>query len=192
MKLLRQWEQIAQVPCIATRYALATCQDVAILPKLVIAFPACFREGQDTETDRFSWRRILCAAGKYHSMENECGPPYKSLPYMWLQFLRDATLAKQDLDLAGIPVAHQWGTLWCGKGTKVPDDLYAKLAAFNGTELSGPLFLEYQQVRYVVGCMWIEYGGDNPQEGKKFSLDPQEKGVYELALVPADVIAFDC
>lgn len=193
MKLLRQWEQVAQVPCPATRFAIATCQDPIVLPKLATAFPACFREGRDNEMDLFSWQRILRVAEKHRAIEaEEARPPYIELPYMWLQYLADANLSEEEADLAGIPVAHQWGTTWWGEGTKVPEDLFKQIAALNGKELHGPLFLEYQGVRYVVGCIWFDFGGEVPGDGEAFFMDPEEHGLHELALVPADLIAFDC
>ncbi len=192
-KLLRNWEAVAAITCPETKYALAVCRDMDVLQRLVIAFPHCFREGWKGETDRFSWKRILDAANAYHSMQSESRPPHSDTPYMWLEYLlHDAALSPEDQDLAGIPVLAHWGTMWWGNKTKVPKSIVTQLVALRGQKIQGPLFLEHQGVQCVVGCIWFEYGGTNPWDGKIFDIDPDQDGLHELALVPADVISFDC
>lgn len=192
MKLLRNWEAIAKVNCRNTRYALSVAQDPAVLNRLATGFPECFREGKDDELDRFSWSRILRLAEQHHSASSECRPPYSSLQYMWHYYLTEERLAQEDQDLAGIPIAGVWSTLWYKYESEgsVPSDVILQLQQMQGQVLQGPIFIEYRGVRCVIGCIFFEYGCHELQAGKIFKVTDFE-GLYELVLIPADVIVFD-
>jgi hypothetical protein len=191
-KLLRNWGPIAEVACQHTKYALSACKDPAVLSQLAAAFPECFRAAADHETDLVSWQRILRIAEKHHGREREHHPPFPELSYMWFYYLKEAHLEKDEQDLNGIPVLAQWGTTWFGHGQHagIPRDILSQLHAMKGATIAGPLFLEYQNTRCVVGCIWSDVNGSLGcgEELTERFIDY----LCELVLIPAHVIAFDC
>jgi len=112
----------------------------------------------------------------------------------WHYYIREAVLDPADAVLAGIPLCATWGNLWYrenGLGPRPPQSITDQLVQLNGKKLHEPIFLQYEGRRCVVGCIWYEYGGTQPEDGPFFH-NLKEDGPHELALVPADVIAFDC
>ncbi len=186
-KLLRNWEEIAKVACEETKHALV------MLTRLLEEHPECFRQGEDYELDQLSWRYILHAASKYHARNNdgELLSPQERI-WDWHYCIQDATLDPSDRALAGIPF-YAWGTGLYRNclGPRPPQSIVDQLVQLNGKAHYGPIFLQYEGQRCIVGCIWYEYEDCQFEDGR-FYHDPKKDGPHELALVPADVIAFDC
>ena len=193
--LLRNWDAIANVQCDYTKAALSMSQSHGTLRRLWTAFPECFREGSPNETDLFSWKHILEYAEQAYPAHNEGRPPYKFLPYAWMQYIAKGHPHGDNRDcwpdLAGIPVFASW---FNNNNEKVPEELIEQFRALRGTVLKGPIFLKYKGIRCVVGWVWFEISRTPlPNEGNVFNEDERSlEELQDLLLVPADVIRFDC
>lgn len=114
MKQLRNWKEIAEIPCPETRYALAVCGHEGVKARLRFAFPECFIPARDDQTDLFSWRHLLEVAEHTQAKEDEARPPYPALAHMWLQYLQPALSDPNFAAFRGIPIKAQWGEMWWG------------------------------------------------------------------------------
>ncbi len=193
-RLLRNWNKIAKIPCTYVKDALAMTPDPQEQRRLQIAYPECFREGKLGETDLFSWKRILEYA-EYADAQNNCEPPpYRRLPFCWMQHIaKDSPFYKYDPpeDLAGIPVFASW---LIDKRQKVSAVFRDQFRAMRGKRLKGPMFLQYKKVRCVVGFIWFDISQSiMPSIGEIFNeSDRSLECLTDLILVRADLIRFDC
>jgi hypothetical protein len=193
-RLLRNWDHIARVQCEYTRNALAMSESQEMLRRLWVAFPECFRETKADETDLFSWQRILQYAERAEAANNEERPPYAHLPYSWMQYIAKNHPGGGSSncwpDLASIPVFASW--FEC-KEEQVPDTLLTQLRVQYGKVLKGPLYLEHNSVRCVVGWIWFAGRSAMPGEGEIFDENEYPiENLEDLLLVPTHVIRFDC
>jgi hypothetical protein len=188
-KLLRNWDAIAKIGCPHTKDALAMCTDQALLWKLFGAFNDCFRVGDDNDTDRFSWKRILQAATEL-SMVVDNGGISKQIPYTWLRRIRSyVEPGSQWADLLSIPVFESWrssaGHGFDGKfeeSRPVPAEIVKQLKQREGHAIPVPFLLTYKETRCVVGDI-----DPSPTESE------WNKRTFEyVTLVRAEVICFDC
>ncbi len=195
-KLLRNWAAISSIRCAITRAALASCRDPFVLDSLAKAFPACFRKGNEEETDKIAWSRILRAAEQGYANSLSDGPSEHALPgrdHYWHKYIWEDA-AKGYEDLLSLPIVATWfrsSNLDYARSSHESDGALPPAAVMkqlvehqkNGTQ--GPLFVSLNGIHCVVGWLYCD---------NKFStLDKLDLStIQDLALINASAIEFDC
>jgi hypothetical protein len=166
--LARNWSHICNVPCPATRLALAACKEPGTLKRLANEFSECFSEAGDTSRVPFS-----------AIQRKEC-ELLLMLPFYTLSEAR-AIARYEWADAArffNIPVVGQWNVT---EGDAIPQEIVAQL---RGRRMEVPMVVNYTGTPcVVVDAYW--------QEDVDGSRIPDDWEFEKLTLSPADCVDFD-